>query len=117
MQTTTARHGNVTVLSVIGSLDVMTSPELEKKLDELFAAGEKSLVMDMGRLDYISSAGLRVIMMALKKVKSLGGIIRFSALTKQVMQIFNVAGLSFKVDIFPTADAALANFPPPAKPQ
>lgn len=116
MQITTEKRGAVEIVSTKGSLDVITSPELERKLLELIDGGAKSLLLDMATLDYISSAGLRVIMMALKKMKALGGHIRFSGLCKQVQQIFNVAGISFRVEIFPTADAALANFPAPVKP-
>ena len=111
MQVTTSKRGNVLIVAIQGSLDVITSPDLEKQVVAFMDAGEKHLVMDLGKLDYVSSAGLRVFIMILKRLKELGGSIRFCGFSKQVKQIFDIAGLSLRVAIFPNVDAALENHP------
>lgn len=111
MEMIESRQGNILVLSVKGSLDVITSVDLEKKLTEWLDAGGKALVLDLTNLDYVSSAGLRVFMLVLKRLKKTGGHVRFCALTKPVKQIFDIAGLTFRVEIMAALPEALANFP------
>lgn len=116
MKMTTSRRGEVTVLALQGSLDVITSPELERKVQELIDAGERRLVFDLERLDYVSSAGLRAFMLGIKQMTAAGGHVRFAGLSKAVRQVFDVAGLSFRLSLLPTVDEAIAGFPQP-KPQ
>lgn len=114
MQVHTERHGAVLVVGLQGSLDVITSPDAEKALLEKIDGGDKNIVFDLGRLDYVSSAGIRMVLSVLKKLKTVGGNARFCALIKPVKQVFDIAGLSFRVALFPTLEEALAGFPPPA---
>ena len=75
---TTSRRGDVLVLAVQGSLDVITSPDLETKVQELIDGGERRLVFDLEKLDYVSSAGLRAFMVGLKQMTAAGTGIRSS---------------------------------------
>src|SRR5262245_42320790 len=111
MKMTTSSRGDVLVLAVQGSLDVITSPELEKKVQELIDSGERRLVFDLSKLDYISSAGLRAVMLGVKQMTEAGGHIRFCGLSKQVRQVFDIAGLSFRLALYAALDDALENFP------
>ena len=113
MKMTTSRRGDVLVLAVQGSLDVITSPELEKKVQELIDGGERRLIFDLGQLDYVSSAGLRAFVVGLKQMTAAGGHIRFCGLNKQVRQIFDIAGLSFRLGLYPSLDSAAEHFPEP----
>jgi anti-anti-sigma factor len=97
-----------------GSLDVITSPDAEKALIEQIDKGEKSIVLDLSKLDYVSSAGIRMFLAILKRVKTAGGQARFCGLIKPVKQVFDIAGLSFRVPLFGTLDEALRGFPPEA---
>ena len=63
-------EGKPTVFSLVGRLDTNTSPQLEEFAGELFESGKVDLVVDMSACDFVSSAGLRVIMSAAKKVGS-----------------------------------------------
>ena len=58
--------GLIKVLSLKGSLDTETASDLEKQLDTLFQTGTKAVIFDMAELDYVSSAGLRVVFKAAK---------------------------------------------------
>ena len=61
--------GAVVVVEVEGRLDSVTSSELEKEILSLLQSGESNLLIDFAGLDYISSAGLRVLLMAAKRLK------------------------------------------------
>src|SRR6266536_1520969 len=114
MQVHTERRGSVLIVGLEGSLDVITSQDAEKAVLEQIDHGEKNFVFDLGKLDYVSSAGIRMILAVLKRLKAVGGNARFCALIKPVKQVFDIAGLSFRVALFPTLQEALVGFPPPA---
>lgn len=77
-------------LSIEGRLDTLTAPELEKTIDNDLGGIEK-LVLDLEKLDYISSAGLRVLLHAEKIMQRLGGM-RIKNVSETVMEIFAVTG-------------------------
>lgn len=106
MEIVESKKGNTVVLAVKGSLDVVTSPELEKQLATLLDAGTKDLVFDLSHLDYVSSAGLRVFMMALKRLQK-DGKLRFCGLNKTVRQVFDIAGMSLRTTICDNLEQAL----------
>ncbi|PKM77073.1 MAG: anti-anti-sigma factor [Firmicutes bacterium HGW-Firmicutes-15] len=83
-----------TVLMIEGRLDSSTSGVLEKKFLAITEAGEKNFVVDFASMDYISSAGLRVLLMAAKKTKKVGGKVVLSALSANVKEVFDIAGFT-----------------------
>jgi anti-anti-sigma factor len=106
MEISESKKGSFVVFGIKGSLDVVTSPELEKRLVPLLDAGTKELVFDLSHLDYVSSAGLRVFMMALKRLQK-DGKLRFCGLNKSVRQVFDIAGMSLRTTICDTLDQAV----------
>lgn len=72
MTVTENKAGNVTELVVCGRLDTSTAPELEKKVNAV-PQGVKQLLLDLGAVEYISSAGLRVVLLAHKRLLGFGG--------------------------------------------
>ena len=86
------QEGNTLIIALEGRLDTMTSPELEKELKESMD-GAESLVLDFGKLDYISSAGLRVLLSAHKQMKNKGGL-TVKNVNEVVQEIFDVTGFA-----------------------
>jgi len=80
-------------LSVKGRLDTNTAPELEKVALEC-VEGVKKLVLDLASLDYISSAGLRVILMLHKSLSSRGAKLVVAHPKDEVMEVFDMTGFS-----------------------
>ena len=70
MEITTRTQDDVTIVALAGSLDSITSPEAQKTLDAILAGGGRKIAVDFTALDYISSAGLRVLLGAAKKLSS-----------------------------------------------
>ena len=95
----TAKKGTAVVLTVKGRLDAATAPEFITICDGLIAAGDISLIADLGKLEYISSAGLRGILASAKRLKEQDGKIIFSGLQGHVKEVFAISGFQgiFKI--------------------
>ena len=98
---------NATVFELEGRLDSSTSSQLEKKLLDSLESGKKNMVIDFARVDYISSAGLRVLLMAAKKSKAAGGKVRLCALMDNVREVFDIAGFTSIFSITSSQEEAL----------
>ena len=83
-------NGTAATLVVAGRLDTQTAPELEKELDAIFA-GLKELTFDMNGLEYVSSAGLRVILKA-QKVMNTKGSMKLIGVSDSIMEVFDITG-------------------------
>ena len=86
------REGNKLIVGLEGRLDTSTAPSLEDKLKETLE-GITSLEFDLKSLDYISSAGLRVLLSAQKKMNKQGEMIVKNP-SEEIMNIFEVTGFS-----------------------
>jgi len=109
MEISKRREKDVLVISLKGRLDAVTSPVLEKELADLMAGGERFLVMDLGDLDYISSAGLRSILVAVKRLKEKQGKLLLASLKGVVREAFEISGFSTIIPIFESVDSALSS--------
>jgi len=98
------------VVMLEGRLDSSSSGILEKKLLSLMETGEKNFLIDFSDMDYISSAGLRVLLMAAKKTKPAGGKVVLSALSDNVKEVFDIAGFTSIFTIFATGEEAVQSF-------
>ena len=107
MEITQEKQDNVNVVSVKGRLDAGTSGSLEEALNSLVEAGEGKVLVDCRELDYISSAGLRVLLAGAKQFKKLDGSIALSALNPNVKQVFEISGFTSIFPIYATREEAL----------
>ena len=101
---------NVNVLSLSGRLDAYSATEVEKKLDSLIESGQNRLVVNLEKLEYISSSGLRVFLSALKKSKKGQGDIKLACMKPFIKEVFDIAGFSQLFNIFDTQEAAVSGF-------
>ena len=87
------RDFELVTLEITGRLDTTTAPNLEAVVNEL-SEDTKELVFDMAGVEYISSAGIRVILGAYKKINSYQGIMRIKKPNEMVREVFEMTGLS-----------------------
>ena len=80
-------------LSVSGRLETITAPQLDAEIQAV-PEEVKELVMEISALEYVSSAGLRVFLMAHKKMKSRGGAMKISGANASVKKVFDITGFS-----------------------
>ena len=97
MTITKKQNGEALEIALEGRLDTMTSPELEAELNKSLA-GAETLVMDFSKLDYISSAGLRVLLSAHKIMNAKGGM-KVTKVNEIVQEVFEVTGFADILDI------------------
>jgi len=110
MEISSKKHVNINLVQVSGRLDAGSSPDLEKELVSLLESGEKDFLLDFAELDYISSVGLRVLLMAAKKAKAAGGKIVLNSLREHVHEVFEIAGFTAIFPIFSDRDEALGSY-------
>jgi len=85
-----------------GRLDSNTSPDFEKKIFDAIESGQVSLIIDCGQLDYITSAGLRVLNKTAKRLKREQGAIVLCAMEDYVREVFEIAGFDTFLPIVAT---------------
>jgi anti-anti-sigma factor len=102
------KNGLVLVVAPAGRVDSTTSDALEQALTKAIDAGELRLVVDLDSVGYISSAGLRVLLIVAKRLKTLRGTLVLCALTDPVRQVFDLAGFLPLFLVEPTRDLAIA---------
>ena len=92
MQINETKVGDFTQIELVGDLDAASSPALEERLTALIAGGTHHLVLECSRLDYISSAGLRVLLVVAKRVQQAKGKVVLFALVPNVREVFSISG-------------------------
>ena len=85
-------NANETIVKLVGRLDTVTSPELEKAIENDIG-NTKNLVLDIKDVEYISSAGLRIILAAQKKMNKLGSM-KVINVCPDVMEVFELTGFA-----------------------
>jgi anti-sigma B factor antagonist len=100
----------VTIVRFEGNLDTNTAPEAQERLDGLADQGVGKVLVDFENLDYISSAGLRVLLATAKKLRSGGGNLRLCSLNETVAEVFEISGFSTIFAVFGSEAEALEGF-------
>jgi anti-anti-sigma factor len=98
MELNGCKQDNFFVVEVKGRMDAVTAPDFEKSCQEWLQQGETQLVVDLKGLEYMSSAGLRSILIVGKKLKAAGGGLSFCSLTPNVAHVFSISNFA---SIFP----------------
>ena len=86
------RNTEETIIKLVGRLDTTTAPALDKTINDDIA-GTKNLVLDVKELEYISSAGLRVLLGAQKKMQKIGSM-KVINVCEEVMEVFEMTGFA-----------------------
>lgn len=94
MDVSTRTEHDVTIIAFAGNLDSNTSPVAQQALDGILAGGGKKMIIDFSALDYISSAGLRVLLGTAKQLQKSGGALRLFGLNETVREVFEISGFS-----------------------
>ena len=86
------RNAEETIIKLVGRLDTTTAPALDKTINEDLG-DTKHLVLDVKELEYISSAGLRVLLSAQKKMQKVGSM-KVTNVREEVMEVFEMTGFA-----------------------
>ena len=88
------------ILRPVGRLDNSSSPELDRAVSDQVQAGVQRIVFDFSSMDYISSAGLRVVLLAGKRLRAAGGRMALAGMRDLVQEVFDMSGF---ITLFPAA--------------
>lgn len=91
---------NIAIFTLQGRLDSDTSPEVERKIVDSIDLGRNEVILDCAELDYISSAGIRVLVHCLKRVERLQGEVCLVAIPKEIEDILYTTGFMPYFKIF-----------------
>lgn len=116
MEFTTQQIADVTVIQVKGRIDHKTAKDFENALkphlDQCIAGDFKRILMDMGDVEFMTSAGLRVLMIAARTCDKEKGEIAVAALQPLIKEIFKISRFDLILKVFPTVQSALKNMSP-----
>ncbi len=110
-----ALNPDVVVALPEGRLDALASPALENVLAALESQGAKQVVLNLRETSYISSSGLRVILIHTRQLRQAGGDLRLCCLVDKVVRVMRVAGFDAVLDILADEDLAVQAFQKPKK--
>jgi anti-anti-sigma factor len=99
MEITSRIDGDLIQFQVVGRIDAATSASVEHAVNAAIGGGSQRMIFDMREVSYISSAGLRAILIAAKKAKAAGGGVAVFGLQAGVEEVFTVAGFGKIVPI------------------
>ena len=110
MEISVTESGDVRILSFQGNLDTNTSAQAESEINSLIDAGAQKLLVNFEKLDYISSAGLRILLATAKKLKASEGDLKICGLNETVQEVFDISGFATILSVTKTEDEALGAF-------
>jgi len=100
----------VTLVEVIGRVDSLNADELGTSLSNAIDEGNTNIVLDLSQVSYMSSAGLRELVSAFKKVRRVSGDLRIAQPSTRVQEVLEMAGLDTIFQIFPTQTDAVGSY-------
>ncbi len=106
MKTEIKKKDNYTILKVTGRIDTMTAGSFETEIMKTLEK-ENSIIIDCSGLEYISSSGLRVFLLAQKKTGATGGNLKLCNLQPFIKEVFDISGFSTIFTIYPGLEEAM----------
>ena len=97
-------------MSFEGNLDTNTAPRAHEQIDQLIDGGSSKILINFDNLNYISSAGLRILLATAKKLKPASGDLKICGLNQTVQEVFDISGFSSILSVVATEEDALAGF-------
>lgn len=88
------KYGTETVIHLSGQLDTLSSPDFEKEIINILEGDVKKVILDGTDLTYISSAGLRLLLILQKKMSLKGGVFVLRNIQNSIMEIFRITGFN-----------------------
>ena len=102
--------GDVLILYLHGRLDAISTPETERKVFDYINKGQSKLILDFSGVDYISSAGMRMLLSTTKKLKGISGHLILCSITTNVMDVFKISGFDHVLELVENEQEALRRF-------
>ena len=102
--------GDILILHMTGRLDAVSSPEAEHRVFDFINEGNHKLIFNLSGIDYLSSAGMRMLLSVTKKLKTFPGKLIICHITTNVMDVLKMSGFDHVLEIKETQDDAFRGF-------
>jgi anti-sigma B factor antagonist len=110
MEITQRVEDGITVVEPAGRIDTEAAERLDQVLQAAVASGNHKIVVDMSKVEYISSAGLRSLAAVLVKCRDEGGDMKLAALNERVTRVFKIIGFDLLMSVTATPETAISEF-------
>ena len=110
MKTEVKHEENITTVAVSGSVDALTAPDLARAIVDQIAEGRVYLVVDLTGVEFMSSAGLRTLLGAVKESRSQGGDLRIASANPGIDKVLKMSGFNNIAKVFTSNADAVASF-------
>jgi anti-sigma B factor antagonist len=110
MKTEVQHTDNSTIVTVMGNVDALTATELSKVLTNQIQEGHANLVVDLIGVEFMSSAGLRALLGAVKEARSSGGDLRIASTNPGIDKVLKMSGFHNIAKVFPSQAEAVSSF-------
>ncbi len=107
---TGASESNIFAIKVVGSIDTATSAEVERALDKLVSNRDYKVIVDLGNVDYISSAGWGIFINHIKEIREGGGDLKLANMKSDVSEIFDLLEFHHILRAYGTIEEAIKDF-------
>lgn len=104
------RKEDVLILHIKGRLDAVSSPSAEKKVFDFINNGQHKLLLDFAGVDYLSSAGMRMLLSTTKKLKTISGKLVVCSINTNVMDVLKMSGFDHVLELAKNEDEGLKKF-------
>jgi anti-sigma B factor antagonist len=110
MEIASEQQGDVTVVTVAGSIDALTAGEVTSYLEGQVSQGATRLVADLSKVDYVSSSGLRSFLSVVKAARQAGGDLRLASTQDGVRKVLEMTGFTTILKCYPDTASGVASF-------
>ena len=104
------QKGDVLLIKIKGRLDAVSSPTAEKKVFDRINEGHHKMVLEIGAVTYISSAGMRMLLSTTKKIRTLSGKLCICGMSSNVLDVLKMSGFDHILELHATEEEALKKF-------
>lgn len=110
MEISREAYKRVTVITVSGRVDSSTADQFEAAVADELKSGQRNLTFDLSQVEFLSSAGLRILVMSRKEAQKSGGVVRLADPSDRVKETLEIAGLDVLFESFPSREEAIAAY-------
>jgi anti-sigma B factor antagonist len=104
------QFGEITAVSIAGDIDALTASEASAFLHAQLEAGRVHLILDLGQVRFMSSAGIRLLLENSRKSREQGGDLRLARIPAGVARTLEITGVDRILGAYPTVDEAVSSF-------
>jgi anti-anti-sigma factor len=101
---------DVLEIKPVGDLDTITASDFADKLGQLIDAGARKVILSFNRINYVSSLGIGEIIQVWDRLRTLGGVMKFTGMSESVFKVFKLVGLTSRFEIYLTIEETLGSF-------